>query len=473
MARKCGIGSIGFFSIAFGSVIGAGWLTVLGFWLSSAGPLGAILAFAVACVLTLLVALAYMELAAMLPVTGGEIAYTQLAFGSRAAFWSGWMLILLYVVYVGFLIIAAEWMFGNLVPAAKNVLAYRVFGGDTYAYELGFGIAVACALAIINIRGAKVAVSFQSALTLMLVLIWAIIVFAGLTRGQVAHLQPLFAAAADSKLQAVVVSAALVLPFYSGFNFVSQAMGERSDAVSTYRAAGLMAASVLCAFLFYGGIILSSASLVARDELLAFDLPVAEIFRIAFSLDWLATVMMCAGLAAIITSWNGAVFAGGRVVATMAQLKLLPGNAGAGANDERMQSAGFWLITAAGILLGLGGREIALDVIALGTLSLAVAWCLTSLSALRLRTSGPAWRRPLRVRCASLLFPLGSLAPLVLLLSLAMQPDFVRLAGIPLWVIVGSGWAIAGAVLWHVTRPSRDLLGDDERNKLLLTSIEG
>lgn len=475
MANSGGIRATGFFSIAFGSVIGAGWLTVLGFWLATSGPAGSVAAFGAACIFALFVALAYSELAAMFPITGGEVAYTQIAFGSRAAFWSGWMLILLYMVYIAFLMTAASWLFGSLVPSARGILAYSVFGGDVFLYELCFGIAVAFLLAMINVRGTSVSVDVQTGLTLLLVLICAAFIVTGLTKGQPENLHPLFADKQGLELKGLLTATALVLPFYSGFNFVSQAMGERAKSVSASRAAGLMAASVLCAFLFYAGILLSSASLVPREELLSFDLPVAEIFRLTFSVDWLAKLMMVGGLAAIITSWNGAVFAGGRVIATLSQLKLISIPAGADAGPERTRFQGFWLVTIAGMILGLGGRAIAVDVIALGTLSLAVVWSLACLAALslRLRTSANHSPRPLTVKWGVLVFSLGSLTPVVLLVSLLLDTVSLHvLGGVPLWLLFGVGWMVVGAIVWVGTERSRSRLFDQDRTDFLLRAAE-
>lgn len=36
-----------FFALAFGSMIGVGWVTAVGGWLTQAGPMGAIIAFVI------------------------------------------------------------------------------------------------------------------------------------------------------------------------------------------------------------------------------------------------------------------------------------------------------------------------------------------------------------------------------------------------------------------------------------------
>ncbi|MCB1022373.1 MAG: amino acid permease, partial [Acidobacteria bacterium] len=73
-------------------MIGVGWVTALGSWLTQAGPGGAILAFAAGGAVMLLIGLCYAELTAMLPVAGGEVAYAFAAHGAGRAFVVGWFL---------------------------------------------------------------------------------------------------------------------------------------------------------------------------------------------------------------------------------------------------------------------------------------------------------------------------------------------------------------------------------------------
>ncbi|MEE2989115.1 MAG: amino acid permease, partial [Planctomycetota bacterium] len=86
------IGGLGFFCLAFGSMIGVGWITALDDWFKNAGPGGAMIAFVAGGLLMLLIGLCYAELTPMLPVTGGEVAYAYKAHGTGAAFLVGWFL---------------------------------------------------------------------------------------------------------------------------------------------------------------------------------------------------------------------------------------------------------------------------------------------------------------------------------------------------------------------------------------------
>ena len=89
---KRAITGFGFFALAFGSMIGVGWITALGSWFEQAGPVGAIIAFAAGGTLMLVIGLCYAEVTPMLPVTGGEVAYAYKAFGTSKAFIIGWFL---------------------------------------------------------------------------------------------------------------------------------------------------------------------------------------------------------------------------------------------------------------------------------------------------------------------------------------------------------------------------------------------
>jgi amino acid permease len=64
-----------FFSLALGSLIGRGWLTRITGWLSNAGPVGALAAFALGGTLILAIGYCYARVMEMLPVSGGQVGY--------------------------------------------------------------------------------------------------------------------------------------------------------------------------------------------------------------------------------------------------------------------------------------------------------------------------------------------------------------------------------------------------------------
>src|SRR5580692_4809116 len=105
-ALRTAIGRGGFFSLAFGAIVGSGWVVVLGDWLTSAGPGGATLGFLAGALVMVLIALCYGELAARSSVAGGEFLFTLETFGRFPAFLVGWFLTLYSVAVCAFEAIA-------------------------------------------------------------------------------------------------------------------------------------------------------------------------------------------------------------------------------------------------------------------------------------------------------------------------------------------------------------------------------
>ena len=95
------IGRLGFFSLAFGAMIGVGWITGLKQMFENAGPVGTAIAFVAGGGLMIVIGLCYAETMQRLPVTGGEVAYAYQAFGTRQAFVIGWCLAFGYLSVSG------------------------------------------------------------------------------------------------------------------------------------------------------------------------------------------------------------------------------------------------------------------------------------------------------------------------------------------------------------------------------------
>ena len=92
--------TLGYFDatmIGVGAMIGAGIFVLTGLAVGEAGP-GALLAFALNAVVTLITAFTYAELASAIPEAGGGYAFAKHAFPGLLGFISGWMLWFAYSV---------------------------------------------------------------------------------------------------------------------------------------------------------------------------------------------------------------------------------------------------------------------------------------------------------------------------------------------------------------------------------------
>lgn len=115
-------------ALAFGAMIGFGWVVLTGTWLREAGSLGAMLAFLLGGVLVLFVGLTYAELVSAMPKAGGEHNYTWRALGGRWAFVASWAIALGYVSVVAFEAVALPTTVQYLFPGYKVGFLWQVAG---------------------------------------------------------------------------------------------------------------------------------------------------------------------------------------------------------------------------------------------------------------------------------------------------------------------------------------------------------
>ena len=102
-AKKSLVRQLGAFQLTMlgiGAIIGTGIFVLTSEAAQKAGP-GMMISFVIAAVVCALAALAYAELAAMVPVSGSAYTYTYAVMGELIAWVVGWALILEYAVAAG------------------------------------------------------------------------------------------------------------------------------------------------------------------------------------------------------------------------------------------------------------------------------------------------------------------------------------------------------------------------------------
>ena len=107
-------------ALAFGTMIGWGWIMLAGSWVGNGGSIGAMIAFAFGGVMAIFVGLTYAELTPMLPLSGGELVFSYRAMGYNASWFTGWMITLAYLGVAAWegpaLSNALNFLFSGLLP---------------------------------------------------------------------------------------------------------------------------------------------------------------------------------------------------------------------------------------------------------------------------------------------------------------------------------------------------------------------
>jgi len=167
-------------AIVAGSMIGSGIFIVSADIVRQVGsPAGLMLVWIVSGLMTIAGALAYGELAAMMPRAGGQYVFLREAYGGICAFSFGWTLLL--VIQTG-TIAAVAVAFGRFAGVLWPALSSRIFlgyGGFGLSGERLGAIAVIAILTAVNLRGLNLGRIVQNSFTGAKVLSLLLIVVLG------------------------------------------------------------------------------------------------------------------------------------------------------------------------------------------------------------------------------------------------------------------------------------------------------
>jgi basic amino acid/polyamine antiporter, APA family len=153
LARK--LRTTDYFTLGFGTMVGAGWLVVMDDWLRRGGPLGAILGFALGGALLLPIGYVYGRMVMAMPDAASEIAYTGAVFRPGVSFATGWMMILAYLPVCPWEAVAAGKIAAYVFPALDSLELYRVAGKPVYLPHLALGLALTAVITALNYRGIR------------------------------------------------------------------------------------------------------------------------------------------------------------------------------------------------------------------------------------------------------------------------------------------------------------------------------
>ncbi|WP_199431490.1 APC family permease [Qaidamihabitans albus] len=446
-------------AIAFGAMIGFGWVVLTGDFLTDAGSLGAALAFVIGGIVVALVGLTYAELVSAMPAVGGEHNYALRALGARPAFITSWTLVLGYVSVVAFEAVALPQTLLYLAPDLPAGRLWSIAGYDVYATWVAVGVAGALVITALNYVGVRPAAVFQTIVVLFLLVIGVLLTAGSAVGGSAANLEPLFSGGTSGILLVVVAT-----PFlFVGFDVIPQSAGEIN--LPPRRIGGLLVISVGLAVAWYVMIMLTVGSGLASGARTESELPTAEAMASLWGSPAMGTVLVVGGIAGILTSWNGFLLGASRLLFAMASSGMLPRWFARVHPRFGTPANAVLFVGGLSIVAPLFGRQMLVWLVDAGSLSIIVAYLMVALSFLVLRRREPDMLRPFRL-------PLGrTVGTLAVLLSLGTAVLF--LPGMPAqliwpyeWVIVGVWW-LAGIAL--VLRLPRIRAGADAEDRLART----
>ena len=313
-------------ALGVGAIVGTGILTLIGVGADKAGP-AVIVSFAIAGLICACAALAYAEMATMIPASGSAYTYSYVVIGELVAWVIGWSLILEYSLVVS--AVAVGWS-GYAAPLLQAGLGIpmSVMQGP----ELG-GIANLPAIFIIAVVAGLLIVGTKESATLNALLVCvkivALIVFVVVTLPyfQAAHLEP-FAPygfpktmGADGVERGVMAAAAIIFFAFYGFDAIATAAEETRNPARDLPI-GIVGSMVLCVII-YMGVAAAAVGAVPFTVFAKSPEPLALILR-ELKQPYAATYMAASAVIALPTVILAFFYGQSRIFFVMARDGLLP-----------------------------------------------------------------------------------------------------------------------------------------------------
>ncbi len=431
-------------ALAFGAMIGWGWVVTAGLWITEAGSVGAIIAFLIGGLMVVLVGLTYAELASAIPLAGGELYYIFKAMGRVPSFITTWAIVLGYVSVVAFEAVALPTVFEYLAPNYSMGYMYTIAGWDVNFTWVAVGVIGSVLIAWVNFKGIKLASFVTFLLTLLIIIAGVLLITGSSLAGNVENMTPLF-----EKGTAGILIVLIMTPFmFVGFDVIPQAAEEIN--LPRKRIGQLLIFSVFLAIAWYILIIFGVSRVLSPSEINNSNLVTADAMAKAFGDSrMMGNILVLGGVGGILTSWIGFYVGGSRAIYALAKAGMLPKSLGDLHPKYNTPHKAIILIAVLTTMAPLFGRPALVWLVDAGGLALVIAWFMVAASFLILRKNSPEMIRPFHLRggrvvgWGAILMSLG-----ICILYMPGMPS--ALVWPYEWVII-IVWVVLGIIMYRVS----------------------
>ena len=368
---------IDYFALAFGTMVGVGWLVLMDDWLGRGGPAGAILGFALGGILLLPVGYVYGQWVQRIPDAAGEAAYTAEVFPPIVSYFTGWMMLLAYFIVCPWEAVAVGKLAAYIFPSLNSFELYRVAGQPVFLPRLVLGIALTLFLGTLNYRGIRLSASFQNWTTTLMLLLFAVVLGISGMRGAPANFHPAFRV---TPLVSIVLTLQIVPYFMTGFESVPKVAEE---AHLEFSSRGFFRAIVMAVLVGAGFYVLAVAavSYVAPWQgLIGKRFATAIAFEQALGARWPVRLILAMALFGLFQCFNGNFVASSRLLFAYGRRRTIHPRFGTVHEKFLTPSTavlGITTGTLAGLLLG---DALLVPVTEVGSMASALGWFAACLS---------------------------------------------------------------------------------------------
>ena len=427
---KKSLGMFDIIALAFGAMVGWGWVVLAGGWVISAGIWGAILAFILGGLAVIMIGITYAELASSMPLTGGEHTYTYRALGIHVSFICSWSILFGYLSVVAFEAVALPTVVEYFIPNYNQGFLWNIAGWDVYATWVAVGMVGSILVTWLNVRGMEVSAWFQK-LAVMGILFVGILLFIGAALYNPSSSTAVQAPAFIGGISGIMAVVVMVPFMFVGFDVIPQA-AEEID-LTRPNIGKFLIVSLIIAVLWYIGVAWSVGRTLPLIQAQNSTLATADAMTNAWHGKWAGILLVIGGVLGILSSWNAFLIGGSRLMYAMAKAHMLPSFLGKLHPKYNTPVNAILMIGGLATLAPLFGRKMLVWIVDAGGFGIVIAYTCVAISFLVLRYREPNMVRPFKV-------PMGkAMGIITIILSLGLL--VLYFPGMPS-ALTGIEWAI-------------------------------
>jgi basic amino acid/polyamine antiporter, APA family len=366
-----------YFALAFGTMIGTGWLVLLDDWLGRGGPLGAMLGYALGGILLLPVGYVYGQWVLRLPDAAGEAAYTAQVFPPMVSYFTGWIMLLAYLIVCPWEAVAVGKVAAYIFPSLNSFPLYSIDQQPVFLPRLLLGVVLTLFLAVINYRGIRLSATFQNWTTSIVLFLFVFLLGMSGVRGSPSHLHPLFSA---TPFVSILLTLQIVPYFLTGFESAPKAAEESHPEFRGTHYFRAIALALLTGAFFYVFTIGAVAYIYPWQSLLGHRFATAIAFEQGIGARWPVQLILVMATFGLIQCFNGNFVASTRLFFAFARRGTIPLRFAAIHEKFLTPSAAVIALTVATLIGLLLGDAILVPVTEVGSMASATGWFLACLS---------------------------------------------------------------------------------------------
>lgn len=438
---KRSLGALDLMGIGIASVVGTGIFVLTGVGAQKAGP-GIILSLIISGIVSLLAALIFGELAAMIPVAGSTYTFTYTSMGEFMAWIIGWDLVLEYGVAVSAVAVGWSSYFSDAMMVLGIHIPQALLAGPWDGGIINLpALIVEAFITWLLIVGTRESMTLNNIIVVIKILALFLFIGVGLGHINTANWHPFV----PFGFSGVMSGAAIMFFAYIGFDAISTAAEETRNPQKDIPK-GLLGTTFFTILLY----VVVAAVLTGIQHWPELDnaSPLAEALR-SVGVNWASALVSVAAITGMASVMLVTQYGQTRVFFSMSRDGLLPESLSR-VHPKYKTPVKLTVVTSIfiAILAVLTPINVIAELCNIGTL---FAFVLVSIGVLVLRIKNPNANRPFKVPYLKVIAPVTALASLYLMFELPLVT----------WVRFGV-WLGIGLVIYFTYSARHSIIGKQQ-----------